>query len=178
MHKSRLPFRPIVRGRLRGQTSCHNGAIDWEIGFSYEWNRRNGAHEHTWTINTSLFRLGLTTNVELRFQLDESATLASQKLYGGISNASVGTKIKVFEGSKGLPKIAFLGTILLPGSSQSHYLPKHIGVQSHLLFENNITGFFSIGYDIGVEWSGGTHRPDIFFGASLNFQPTDSGAFS
>ena len=177
MHKSRLPFRPIVRGQLRGQTSCHNGAFDWETGSSYEWNRRNGAHEHTWTINTSLFRLGLTTNVELRFQLDESATLASQKLYGGISNASVGTKIKVFEGSKGLPKTAFLGTILLPGSSQSHYLPKHIGVQSHLLFENNITEFFSIGYDIGVEWNGETHRPDIFFGAGLNFQPTDRWCF-
>lgn len=95
-----IAFSPDCPGATTGPDIMPRWSIDWETGSSYEWNRRNGAHEHTWTINTSLFRLGLTTNVELRFQLDESATLASQKLYGGISNASVGTKIKVFEGAE------------------------------------------------------------------------------
>ena len=66
-----IAFSPDCPGATTGPDIMPQWSIDWETGSSYEWNRRNGLHEHTWTINTSLFRLGLTTNVELRFQLDE-----------------------------------------------------------------------------------------------------------
>lgn len=172
-----IEFSPDCPGATTGPDIMPQWSVDWETGFAHEWNRRNGAHERTWTVNTSAFRLGLTPNAELRLQLDESVTSTHEKNYGGISNASIGTKIKVFDGAKGLPKIAFLGTLLLPGGSHSHYLPQHVGIQTHLLFENELSDFLSLGYDIGAEWSGDTDNPDVFFGACLNFQPIDKLSF-
>lgn len=137
----------------------------------------NGANERTWTINSSMFRMGLTPNAELRLQLDESATHTPEENYGGISNASIGTKIKIFDGSGALPKVAFLGTLLFPGNRHSRYMPRHVGIQTHLLFENEISNLISLGYDIGAEWSGDTDNPDAFFGLCLNFQLSEKLSF-
>ena len=41
------------------------GKIDWETGIVLEWDRRNGEHARNFTINTSLFRLGLTPQAEV-----------------------------------------------------------------------------------------------------------------
>lgn len=170
-------FSPDCPGATTGPDIMPQWKMDWETGFSHEWNRRNGAHERTWVVNTSTFRLGLTCNAELRLQLDESATYMPEDSYAGISNMSVGTKIKVFDGAGAFPKAAFLGTLILPGSSHSHYLPQHVGIQAHLLFENEISDFFSLGYDVGAEWSGSTDNPDVFLGVCLNFQASDKLGF-
>ena len=61
--------------------------IDWETGFSHEWNRRNGAHERTWVINTSTFRMGVTPNAELRLQIDESTTHTRKQLHRNFSSS-------------------------------------------------------------------------------------------
>lgn len=170
-------FSPDCPGATTGPDIMPQGKIDWETGFSYEWNRRNGARERVWTINTSTFRFGLTHHAELRLQLDESATYTPAENYVGISNASIGTKIKIFDGDGALPKAAFLGTLLIPGGNHSRYLPQHVGIQTHLLFENQIGRFFSLGYDVGAEWSGSTDNPDVFFGVCLNCQPVDRLCF-
>ena len=73
--------------------------------------------------------------------------------------------------------MSFLGTLLLPGGSRSHYLPQHVGIQTHLLFENELSNSFSLGYDVGAEWSGDTDNPNIFFGVSLNYQATNKLSF-
>ena len=67
-------FSPDCPGATTGPDIMPLWKIDWETGFSHEWNRRNGAHERTWVINTSTFRMGVTPNAELRFQIDESTT--------------------------------------------------------------------------------------------------------
>lgn len=166
-------FSPDCPGATTGPDIMPQWKIDWETGSSHEWNRRNGAHERTWTINTSTFRMGVTPNAEVRLQIDESATHTPEDSYAGISALSVGTKIKIFDGAGALPKAAFLGTLLLPGNRHSHYLPQHVGIQAHLLFENEISDRFSLGYDVGAEWSGDTDNPDVFFGLCLNYQATD-----
>lgn len=175
--QSDVDFSPDCPGATTGPDVMPQWKLDWETGFSHEWNRRNGAHERTWTINTSTFRLGVTHNAELRLQIDESATHTPEGNYAGISTMAVGTKIKVFEGAKALPKVAFLANFLLPGGNNSNYLPQHVGIQTHLLFENTLSDLFSLGYDVGVEWSGDTSNPDVFFGACLNYQPTDRLSF-
>lgn len=110
-------FSPDAPGATTGVGIMPLGKIDWETGFSHEWNRRNGAHERTWTINTSMFRYGLTRQAELRLQIDECLTHTPEGNYGGITNAAIGTKIKVYEGGKVLPKVAFLGTVLIPAAA-------------------------------------------------------------
>ena len=170
-------FSPDCPGATTGPDIMPLWNIDWETGFSHEWNRRNGAHERTWVINTSTFRMGVTPNAELRLQIDESTTHTRKNNYTGISAAAIGTKIKITDGNGALPKVSFLGTLLLSGSSRSHYLPQHVGIQTHLLFENELSNSFSLGYDVGAEWSGDTDNPNIFFGVCLNYQATDKLSF-
>ncbi|MFC2513336.1 MAG: hypothetical protein ACFNVZ_01105 [Prevotella melaninogenica] len=122
------------------------GKIDWETGIVLEWDRRNGEHARTFTINTSMFRLGLTPQAEVRLQIDECITHTPEGNFGGIANAAIGTKIKVYEGGKVFPKVSFMGTILIPGGSNADYLPKHVGIQAHLLFENELSSKFTLGY--------------------------------
>lgn len=172
-----IEFSPDCPGATTGVDIMPQWKIDWETGMSHEWNRRNGAHERTWTVNTSMFRMGLTDNTELRFQIDECFTHTPGDNYSGIANAAIGTKIRIFNGWKALPKVSFLGTFLLPGGESSHYLPPHLGIQTHLLFENSISDILTLGYDIGTEWSGDTTNPDVFFGLCVNLQATDRLAF-
>lgn len=170
-------FSPDAPGATTGVSIMPQGKIDWETGFSHEWNRRNGAHERTWTVNTSIFRLGMTPQAELRLQIDECLTHTSERNYGGIANAAIGTKIKVYEGGKSLLKVAFMGTLLIPGGSHARYLPGHVGFQAHLLFENELSSKFTLGYEVGSDWSGDTNNPDLFFGINLTYQPSDKWSF-
>ena len=75
------------------------------------------------------------------------------------------------------PKVAFMGTMLIPGGSNAHYLPKHLGFQAHLLFENELSSKFTLGYDLGAEWNGDTESPDLFIGANLTYQPSERWSF-
>ncbi len=170
-------YSPDAPGATTGVGIMPQGKIDWETGVGLEWDKRNGEHAHTFTINTSMFRLGLTPQAEVRLQIDECITHTPEGNFGGIANATIGTKIKVYEGGKILPKIAFMGTMLIPGGSNAHYLPKHLGFQAHLLFENELSSKFTLGYDLGGEWNGDTESPDLFFGANLTYQPTDKWSF-
>ena len=70
-----------------------------------------------------------------------------------------------------------MGTMLIPGGSNAHYLPKNLGFQAHLLFENELSSKFTLGYDLGGEWNGDTESPDLFFGANLTYQPSEKWSF-
>ena len=59
-------FSPDAPGATTGVGIMKQGKIDWETGIVLEWDRRNGGHARTFTINTSLFRLGLTPQAEVR----------------------------------------------------------------------------------------------------------------
>jgi len=63
-------FSPDAPGATTGVGIMKPGKIDWETGIVLEWDRRNGGHARTFTINTSLFRLGLTPQAEVRLQID------------------------------------------------------------------------------------------------------------
>ena len=63
-------YSPDAPGSTTGVGIMKPGKIDWETGIVLEWDRRNGGHARTFTINTSLFRLGLTPQAEVRLQID------------------------------------------------------------------------------------------------------------
>ena len=113
-------YSPDAPGATTGVGIMPQGKIAWETGVGLEWDKRNGEHAHTFTINTSMFRLGLTQQAEVRLQIDECITHTPEGNFGGIANAAIGTKIKIYEGGKILPKAAFMGTMLIPEIGRAH----------------------------------------------------------
>ena len=148
----------------------------WETGLQYEHDCTDKSTENTLNYHNSLFRFGVSEYAELRLGIAASQSYPDhQDSYGGISSLTVGTKVKIFDGWRAVPKISLLGELLLPGGSNHKYLPQHVGANLHLLFNNDITSWFSLGYDAGVIWSGDTdeEQPSTFLGACFSFMPSE-----
>lgn len=145
-----------------------------ETGMEYESDRICGPAIKTWNYNNSLFRYGLTDFAEVRFSIAGSETYDGDGHFGGVSDLSLGTKVKIYAGSKYLPKVSLLGTLLLPGGKEHNYLSERIGGDLHLLFNNEICSWFSLGYDVGLTWIGNSgDQEETFLGFCFSFQPAD-----
>ena len=75
-------YSPDAPGATTGVGIMPQGKIAWETGVGLEWDKRNGEHARTFTINTSLFRLGLTPQAEVRLQIDECITHTLKGILG------------------------------------------------------------------------------------------------
>lgn len=146
--------------------------VMWEAGVGYEWADRGG--EQTITLNNSLFRLGLTSTCELRFQIDHALTRSTDDDWrGGVANVALGTKVKIFDGWRGVPKFSLMGNVLIPRGDDHLFLPSHVGGQLHLLMQSDVCSWFNVGYEVGSDWSGCSPAPEAFAAACFNFQPQD-----
>ena len=77
-------YSPDAPGATTGVGIMKPGKIDWETGIVLEWDRRNGEHARTFTINTSMFRLGLTPQAEVRLQIHECITHTPEGNFGAL----------------------------------------------------------------------------------------------
>lgn len=149
----------------------------WDNGFGYE-SSPDGAR--TMTLNTTILRYGIFKNMELRVGTDflmykDSGAMESTF---GISPLTVGTKIKVFDGSGVLPSIGLLAELASPHVGSKDLLPSHLSPSMYLLFEHTVTDWLGICYNVGEQWDGESATPTTFLAFSLNFSINDNvGAF-
>ena len=170
-------------GAGTGSEVLDKGYIQWETGF--ECLHTLGAH--MLTMPTSLFRFGVHKRVELRLEYtgvlmaldhpDGDPRTADEHLYAP-APLCLGTKILLCDhhgGSleqKWIPRTALLCNLGLPISkSLAEDLP--VSGSIDLLFENEVTEWLSIGYDVGVQWNEWAPTPDVFASLGINFIPTD-----
>ena len=147
------------------------GRLQWETGLGYEYSKFDGLKESTWTLNSSSLRWGIGHQVELDFNIDGCYTKLEDTHFSGVSGMSVGAVVRLFDGWKALPVISFCGSMLLPGSKDSHYLPENIGSQMSIVFNNQLTEMLSLDYDLGLKWEDDP-RAEVFWGAALTAQLT------
>ena len=151
--------------------------VQWETGIGYEKNRIEGEVERNFTLNTSLFRLGLTNHMEIRLQVDAQYTKIDEEKFGGFCPLVIGTKIKFFDGYKAAPKVGMLCNLTIP-CGKEEYRPQYVSPQIYLLFDNPVNDWFSIGYNVGAEWDGDNLRPNTFVALCLGFSFAERwGAF-
>lgn len=163
-------------GMTTGPDVMSKNKLIWEVGLAFENDCIDEIGVKTLNYHNSLFRYGLSNYAEVRFGFATNETYTrNAERYGGISSLFVGTKMKLLDESKIFPKVSFLGELLLPGSINSNYLPQHIGANLHLVFNNEITSWFSLGYDAGVVWSGmqDEEHASTILGLNLNFKPSE-----
>ena len=148
--------------------------VQFETGFQWNYSDATSAI----TLPTAMLRVGLSDFAELRLQYDatlieNSATSCSYL----VEPLIIGSKIRVLEGGRYLPAISFMANLAIPTTTelaQSMYVAPSL----YLLFQNNITDWFNIGYNVGVEWNGTDATPTTFIAVCLGFSIIDNfGAF-
>lgn len=126
---------------------------------------------------TVMLRYGITQFAELRVEYDGNYNLRPDKSWSyEIDPLVVGTKAKIYEGENWIPKISMMANLSIPMVRQDSTV--RVAPLLYLLFQNDITEWFNVGYNIGAEWSGVTHVPSTFLALCLGFNVCDSfGAF-
>lgn len=158
------------------------GCIQWESGFegSHLWDT------HFITLPTTLFRFGLGPRAELRLEYtgelelkDRSVTVPegmAAKRYQ-MDPLDIGTKIRLWAGSdeerlRWIPRTSMMLNIGVPLTrSMAKQVP--FSGKIDLLFENDVTNWLTLGYDVGAYWTDWSPTPDVFVSLAFNFMPTD-----
>lgn len=170
-------------GAGTGSEVLDRGYIQWETGFEC----LHTLGMHLLAMPTTLFRFGLHQRVELRLEYTGEWTIFDSPDYAPYTQddppytpapLGIGTKILLCDHHGGsldqawIPRTAVLCNIGLPLSrSVAKDLPVSGSVD--LLFENEVTEWLSLGYDVGVQWNEWAPVPDIFASLGVNFEPTE-----
>lgn len=159
-------------GALTGPDVLPRGRVQWETGVGGEFSKVETPSTTSWTINSSMLRWGFSDFAELRVQGDYIYSEADGKTKHGFGDLIIGTKAKLFEGSKFLPAISLLANVLVAGEHRDENQPRHTGAHMGLLFSHELSSRCSLGYEADLIWSGKLH-PTAFFGVGLSFSLGD-----
>ncbi len=167
-------------GATTGTGIIAKGRLQWETGAAYERDRTAEPAEHNYTLNTSLWRLGLSSRIELRVQTDAYLTHFSNTSDFTFSksgrcwgNLGFGTKLRLIDEHGLLPSMALLGNVSVPCGKKYETAHRDFGFQLHVLFENTISKRWGLGYDVGLDRSDDGSGCSMFLGVCLSFQATD-----
>lgn len=135
------------------------GFIQVETGAFFESFEKDNIKMENFTLNTTLIRLGLLDNLELRLGWD----LAEGKLKNngnttekskGLSPLLFGAKIGIAKEQNGWPEVGFLGHLMLPFSASEDYKPETTGVDFRFAFAHTLSENSSLSYNLGAAWEG------------------------
>lgn len=150
--------------------------VEWETGFEANWNGTPG-----FLLPTTMFRFGITHFAEIRIEYDGTYSRYNIHDWGyEVQPLVLGAKAKIFDGYKWVPKISLLANLSIPlkRNFDAFGNVQHVAPSLYLLFQNDVTDWFNIGYNVGVEWSGYSQIPSTFLALCLGFNITDNlGAF-
>jgi hypothetical protein len=155
------PPGPIVPDRP-GQTNppsvIASGTVQLETGFSRETINAGGIQTINYLYNTSLVRLGLMTNCELRMVVEYAGTRtdsgSQSSALQGFNPVSIGTKIMICPEKGIIPQTAMNVALTLPYVGRREFRPTFLAPSFFLLMQNTLSERLSLGYNLGLQWDG------------------------
>jgi hypothetical protein len=184
--------RPMITDRPTQSVSTSvllPGEVQIESGFLYERSEIPafmGTTEfpvHTWLLNGTLLRIGIFKGTELRLgqdvfrrRTDNPALPLAEQIVSGPAPLKTGIKVRLYEGSKYVPEIAFLGSLSLPFYATEAFGHDRVAPAFRLLFAKSFGERFNVGANLGADWDGNTALP---IGAyTLSVGSSIAGGFS
>ncbi len=142
-----------------------------ESGFVYEYDKADGVEAQNYTMNSTLLRVGLFDNMELRIgtaylKVEDSISV------DGFGPLYIGTKVFISEEKGWIPELAILANIIMPGFSEKAFKPKYLGSGIRIAASHTITDFMGLGYNIGAEWDGDNPYATGIYSLVLGFSLT------
>jgi len=158
-------------GATTGVDVLPKGRLQWEMGMGYQQFKKEGAWSHTWTLNSTLIRFGISDYAELRLQGDWNNEGGEIFDYSGSENIAIGAKAKLYDGWRFLPAMSMLGNVIIP-SKKNDNMPNNWSGQMALLFQNKLTQRLTLGYQGQLTWFD-SEKPIVFYGACLEYDLND-----
>lgn len=144
------------------------GKVMWEAGMAYDYE----GGEKALTFCNSLFRYGLTSNWEMRLELNGLYSWCDGEHTVGLDGIDLATKMRLYEGKDAVPSIALLAGLTLPVGSEA-YRPSNIAPSLTLLVDHDVTNNLNIAYNAGLEWNGEDAEPATFAALCFEYQIND-----
>lgn len=160
-------------GASTGPGVVGHNVIQLEQGLQYDGDGGAG----TITFSNTLLRYGLFDGMELRIGGDGFLYCPGEQSSGykaAFSGLSLGTKIKCFEGVGPIPAVSVLADFSIPYTASNGFNVDHLAPSLYLLFENPVTEWLSIGYNLGAEWDETLPDATTFAALCLGFSATDT----
>ncbi|WP_299701566.1 transporter [uncultured Pontibacter sp.] len=144
--------------------------VQLEAGYFYQ-KRTQQIRTHAYP--TALLRIGLLEGVELRIQgavKDSVIENGTERHIKGWGPLSVGTKVRLWEGSGWRPAAALMAMVTLPLASEV-FKPDNPEPQFNLGLANNLSEKMNLTYNFGYGWTGGD--PVRSYGANITRELID-----
>lgn len=158
-------------GASTGPGVVGQNVIQLEQGIQYDGDGGAG----TITFSNTLLRYGLFPGMELRLGGDGFLHRTENQPSGynaAFSGLSLGTKIRCFEGRGVVPAVAVMADFAIPYTASAGFNVDHLAPLLYILFENPVTDWLSIGYNVGAEWDGTFPQATTFAALCLGFSAT------
>ena len=139
-------------------TAIPKGYLQVETGAFFESFEKNSIKINSSTFNTTLLRLGLLDNLELRIGWDfteVSTTINGNKLSdvaSGFNPLLLGFKSGIAKENGAFPEIGVMGHIYLPFTASRDFKPETTGVDFRFSFAHTLSENSSISYNLGAAW--------------------------
>jgi len=123
----------------------------------------------------TLLRYGLLDNFELRLGTAYSsselqyATESLDSITTGFDPLVVGMKIMIVEEDGWIPRVAFLGSIVLPETGSKDLRLRNYATGFRFAGEYTLAEWVSFGINLGMDWNGVIAEPAGFYSAVFGF---------
>lgn len=134
------------------------GYIQVETGAFFESFEANNIKTEDFTLNTTLVRIGLLDNLELRLGWDfvEGTTHINgnklNNITSGFNPLLFGAKVNIASENGSFPEIGLLGHLYLPFTASTDYKPETTGVDFRFAFAHTLSEKANLSYNIGAQW--------------------------
>lgn len=135
----------IEPGNLQIETGFLISQIE-EIGSLRNLNRKKNIY-----LPSTLFRIGLSNNIELRVFNQYQFQVFGSNLAHGFNDLEVGLKIQLLNKENSFTQIAFLSHALLP-SAPSLFSDETFGSINKICVSHDLNGKIGVGYNLGYNY--------------------------
>jgi len=172
------PIVPDRPGQTNPPTIVPVGIFQLETGFSRESSKAGDILTTNFLYNTSLIRIGLLENCELRLTFEYAGTkidsVAQSSTVNGLNPISIGSKLAVCPEKGMVPQTSFNMSIAMPYFGKQEFRPSYLAPSFFLLMQNTLSDMYSLGYNFGLQWDGNQPNATAVYSISLSITVLES----
>ena len=156
------------------------GSLQIETGFLYTSFEENDVKLENITYNTTLLRIGLLKNLELRlgWNFEEGRTSVNGQelddIISGFSPLLAGVKVAIAEEKGWRPTIGLIGHVFLPFTASQDFRPETTGTDFRFSFSHTLSERSNISYNLGAQWGNDSPEAAYIYTVSYGYSITDT----